>query len=83
MRRSPVAGLVVAIIGWSLMQSAWFTSERQVKGLGEAILSLRDMGTLYTLVAIGLLLFGVFSLVVARYRIIPDLGPEGVKPSFR
>lgn len=76
-------GVVFAIIGWSLMQSAWFSSERQVKGLGEAILSLRDNGALYTLVAIGLLLFGVFSLVVARYRIIPDLGPEGIKPSFR
>ena len=75
--------VVFAIIGWSLLQSAWFSSQSQVKGLGEAILSLRDMGTLYTLVAIGLLLYGLFSLVVARYRIIPDLGPEGIKPSFR
>lgn len=74
--------VVFAIIGWSLMQSAWFSSQSQVKGLGEAIVSLRDTGTLYTLVAIGLLLFGVFSLVVARYRIIPDLGPGG-KPTFR
>lgn len=75
--------VVFAIIGWSLMQSAWFSSESQVKGLGEAILSLREMGTLYTLVAIGLLLFGVFSLVTARYRIIPHLDAEGIKPSFR
>lgn len=75
--------VVFAIIGWSLLQSAWFSSESQVKGLGEAVLSLRVNGTLYTLVAVGLLLFGVFSLVVARYRIIPDLGPNGLKPSFR
>lgn len=75
--------VVFAIIGWSLMKSAWFSSESQVKGLGEAILSLRDMGTLYTLVAIGLLLFGVFSLVTARYRIIPHLDRDGLKPSFR
>lgn len=75
--------VVFAIIGWSLMQSAWFSSQSQVKGLGEAIVSLRDNGTIYTLVAIGLLLFGVFSLIVARYRIIPDLDRHGLKPSFR
>lgn len=75
--------VVFGIIGWSLIQSAWFSQSSQVKGLGEAILSLRDDGIFYTLVALGLLLFGVFSLVVARYRIIPDLGPEGLKPSFR
>lgn len=75
--------VVFAIIGWSLVQSAWFSSQSRVKGLGEAVLSLRDMGSLYTLVAVGLLLFGVFSLVVARYRVIPDLGPAGLKPSFR
>ena len=74
--------VVFAIIGWSMMQGAWFSSESQVKGLGEAIVSLRDTGVLYTLVAIGLILFGLFSLVTARYRIIPDLGPGG-KPSFR
>lgn len=75
--------VVFAIIGWSLMRSAWFSSESQVKGLGEAIMSLRGTGTLYTLVAIGLLLFGVFSLVVARYRIIPDIAANGFKPSLR
>ena len=75
--------MVFAIIGWSLVQSAWFSSQSQVKGLGEAVLSLRDMGTLYTLVAIGLLLFGLFSLVVARYRVIPDLDRDGLKPSLR
>lgn len=75
--------VVFAIIGWSMMQAAWFESETQVKGLGEALTSLRDDGTLYTLVAIGLMLFGVFSLAVSRYRIIPDLDREGLKPSFR
>lgn len=75
--------VVFAIIGWSLVQSAWLSQSSEVKGLGEAILSLRGMGLLYTLVAFGLLLFGLFSLVVARYRIIPDFGPEGLKPKFR
>lgn len=76
-------GVVFAIIGWSMVQGAWFAQESQIKGLGEAILSLRDMGVLYTLVAVGLMLFGAFSLVLARYRIIPDLGPRGLRPSFR
>ncbi len=75
--------VVFAIIGWSMVQGAWLSSESEVKGLGEAILSLRDTGVLYTLVAVGLILFGIFGLVTARYRIIPDLGPEGMRPSFR
>jgi hypothetical protein len=65
--------LVFLIIGWSLVKSAWFSSSTQVKTLGEAVTSLSDNGTLYTAVAIGLILFGLFSLFVARYRIIPDL----------
>jgi hypothetical protein len=72
--------VVFALIGWSLVQSAWLTSSTKVKGLGEAILSLRDMGVVYTLVAIGLLLFGAFSLVMARYRVIPDFRKEDVTP---
>lgn len=75
--------VVFAVIGWSFVQSAWLSSSSQIKTLGEAISSLRDNGVPFTLVAIGLLLFGVFSLVMARYRTVPDLGPEGVKPSFR
>lgn len=72
--------VVFALIGWSLVQSAWLTSSTKVKGLGEAILSLRDMGLLYTFIAIGLLLFGAFSLVMARYRVIPDFRKEDMKP---
>jgi hypothetical protein len=65
--------VVFLIIGWSLVRSAWLSSTAQVKTLGEAVSSLADNGTLYTLVAAGLLLFGVFSLFAARYRIIPDI----------
>lgn len=75
--------VVFAIIGWSLLRGAWFESETAVKGLGEALLSLRDSGTIYSLVAIGLLLFGAFSLVTARYRIIPDFDSGSLKPSLR
>ena len=65
--------VVFLVIGWSLVRSAWFGSTEEVKSLGEAVGSLADTGLLYTLVAAGLLLFGLFSLLLARYRIIPDL----------
>lgn len=75
--------VVFAVISWSFVESAWLSSSSQVKTLGEAVSSLRDDGVLFTLVAIGLLLFGVFSLVMARYRTVPDLDPDGKKPSYR
>lgn len=74
--------VVFAVIGWSVLKSAWLESTSEVKGLGEALMSLRDDGVLYTLVAIGLLLFGVFSLIVARYSRIPDVDQVDLKPSF-
>lgn len=74
---------VFLIIGWSLIQSGWLASGEQVKTLGEAVNSLADNGVLYTLVAIGLLLFGVFSLYIAFYRIVPDIDRRDLKPSFR
>ena len=75
--------VVFLLIGWSMVRGAWAEQEERVVGLGEAILSLRDMDLVYTLVAIGLIMFGIFSLFTARYRIIPDFGPEGLKPHFR
>lgn len=79
---SAARAVVFALIGWSLVQSALFVESGKAKGLGEAILALRDKGVLYTLVAIGLLLFGVFSLVMARYRVIPDLDKGDLKPKL-
>ncbi|AKM10079.1 DUF1206 domain-containing protein [Croceicoccus naphthovorans] len=75
--------VVFLIIGWSLVQSGFLSSGNDVKSLGDAIASLSDNGMIFTLVALGLVLFGVFSIIVARYRIIPDLGPEGLRPEFR
>ncbi len=72
--------VVFAIVGWSLVRGAWLNSGGAVKGLGEALLSLRDNSLVYTMVAIGLLLFGAFSLVTARYRIIPDVSGARLKP---
>ena len=75
--------VVFAIIGWSLVQAGLLGSgSDEVKTLGDAVASLAGEGIWFTLVAIGLLLFGLFSFILARYRIIPDMGSHGV-PSYR
>ena len=75
--------VVFTVIGWSLCKSGWFSSESQVKSIGEAVSSLSDNGFVFSLVALGLLLFGIFSMFLARYRIVPDLDPQGRVPAFR
>lgn len=67
--------LVFAVIGWSLLQSAWFDNSSQVKSLGGAIGALSDHATVHTFVALGLLVFGIFSVILSRYRIVPDIDP--------
>lgn len=73
--------VVYLIIGWSLVQAAWLSSSAKVETLGGAVASLADNGAWFTLVAIGLLAFGLFSLILARYKIIPDLEASGRMPS--
>ncbi len=76
--------VVFVVIGWSLFQAGFMSAgSEQVKTLGDAVASLADDGAIFTLVAIGLIAFGLLSLILARYRIIPDMGPEGKVPSFR
>ena len=53
--------------------------ESEVKGLGDAIVALTDSG-IYSLVAVGLIFFGIFSLITARYRIVPDIQRGDLKP---
>lgn len=64
-------GLVFAIIGYSFIRAAETESAEQAQGMGDAVASLTETGGLYTMVAIGLILFGVFSLIQARYRVVP------------
>lgn len=76
--------VVFSIIGWSLVQAGFLSGgSNQVKTLGDAVASLSGSGFIFTVVAIGLLLFGIFSLILARYRIIPEMGSDGEVPSFR
>lgn len=63
-------GVIFVLIGvflWRAMQSE---NAAEAGGMGEALASLP--GALYTIVAIGLLLFGLFSLIEARYRHISN-----------
>lgn len=76
-------GAVFAIIGWSLIQSGSLAAGNRIKTLGDAVNSLAGSGIWYTLVAVGLLMFGVFSLFVAYYRIGPDISRQDLRPSFR
>ncbi len=72
--------VVFLVIGWSLVQAGWLEQSGEVNGLGAAIMALSDNGALYSLVAAGLILFGIFSLIAARYRIIPDVNAASLKP---
>jgi hypothetical protein len=65
--------LVFAVIGFSFIKAAWFDEENRTREIGGALADLQDQGALYTMVAIGLILFGVFSLILARYAIVPKI----------
>jgi len=76
--------VVFVVIGWSLVGAGFLSQgSDQVKTIGDAVASLADDGIWFTITAIGLLLFGLFSFILARYRIIPDLGSDGKVPEFR
>ena len=76
--------VVYAVIGWSVFQAGFMSGgSDQIKTLGDAVASLAGDGIIFKLVAIGLLAFGLFSLVLARYKIIPDLDSDSNIPKFR
>jgi hypothetical protein len=64
-------GVVFTIIGWSLLQAGMAAEADQANGMEQAIDTLAG-GSLFVPVAIGLLLFGLFSFVEARHRQITD-----------
>ena len=63
-------GIVFLIIAWFFWRAGSEESAGQAGGIAEALQSLPD--ALRTLVAAGLLLFGLFSLAEARFRRIED-----------
>lgn len=63
-------GLVFLVIGWFLAQAALSGNASQAGGVEQALAALPS--ALFWLVALGFLLFGIFSLIEARYRRITD-----------
>lgn len=59
-------GIVFLVMGWLFMRAAMAERSSEAGGLGEALTSLP--ASLQTAVAAGLLLFGLYSLIEARYR---------------
>ena len=77
-------GVVYGIIGWSLVQAGFLSGGTgEIRSLGDAMAELAGQGWLFTITAIGLLLFGAFGLILARYRIIPELDESEGAPDFR
>lgn len=62
---------VFAIVGWSLIRAAWSEDASKVRDLGGALRDLRGWEVLYLVVAIGLVLFAIYSAIEGRYRIVP------------
>jgi len=76
--------VVFLVIGWSLVKAGMLSGgSGQVKTLGDAVAALAGQGAIFNLVAVGLMGFGLLSLILARYRIIPDIALNGRVPVFR
>jgi tellurite resistance protein TehA-like permease len=63
--------VVIAIVGWFIIQ-AGMDGER-IRNFGDALATIRKQSDLlFQLIAIGLILFGLVSLVIARFRTISN-----------
>jgi hypothetical protein len=71
--------LIFAIIGWFIISAALNQDADRAGGLGEALKQLRAQSegpAILSAVALGLCLFGIFSLIEARYRRIRVKKPD-------
>jgi hypothetical protein len=63
--------IVFALVGWFFVRAALTADPQQAGGMGQALRELQQQGPgtlLLAVVAAGLFLFGIFSLVEARFR---------------
>lgn len=68
-------GVVFGLVGWSLLRGGIERDEDQVRDLGGVLDELQQIAPIYLAVCAGLLIFGLYSLVLARYRIVPPVDP--------
>lgn len=74
--------VIFAIIGWFVIMAAANHDAEQAGGLGEALKQLRaqsEGAIVLGVVAVGLMMFGLFSLIEARYRRIRVVKPDFLK----
>ncbi len=74
-------GVVLLIVGWFLIRSAWMARGGDIEGMQEALQALRDDAYgpwLLGVVAAGLFAFGIYSLLEASYRRINTSGSSGL-----
>ena len=74
-------GLVFLITGYFLLQAGLDEQASEAGGMREALAWLTDPWD--SIVALGLMMFGVFSLIEARYRVIHDVPVEGAARAAR
>ena len=66
-------GLVFGVIGWFLLRAAWEARSQEARGFAGALDALQDQpygAWLLGGVSLGLICYGLFQLVQARYRVI-------------
>jgi hypothetical protein len=64
-------GVVGTVVGVALVIAAWRSNPREAKGLGEALASVQSWtlgSVILGTIAVGLVAYGVYELVEARYR---------------
>ncbi len=64
---------IAGMIGWSMLRAAWFETSGHANAMGGALKDIRNQVVLYDAIAVGLILFGAFSLMLARWRIVPKI----------
>lgn len=76
-----VHGIVVLIIAAFIVWAGWNVDPSQGGGFGDALASIRDLTfgrVLLGVVGVGLLLFALYCLAEARYRVIPRRAKTGL-----
>ena len=69
--------VVFGVIGWLLIQAALHANANQAGGIGDALRTLERSSSgpwLLGVVALGVIAYGVYELVCARYRRVPAAG---------